>query len=55
MCQVRSHDIFHDHHVGFVEGCLVVATVVETQADVDVVEADLFVEVEVEDVESDGK
>lgn len=53
--QVGFHDALHDHEVDFVEGSLVVAAVVEGQADVDVVEADLFVQVQAEDVEVDGE
>ena len=53
--QIWFHDAVHDHQVGLVEGSLVVAAVVERQADVDVVQTYLFVQVQVEDVEVYGQ
>ena len=55
MREVGFHYALHYHQVGLVEGSFIVAAVVETQADVDVVETDLLVEVEVEDIEMDAQ
>ena len=46
MGDVGSHFIIQNHEFGLIEGSLVVAAVVESQTYVDIVETELFIEVE---------
>ena len=55
MRNVGSHYILHNHEVGLIEGSLVVTAVVESQTYVDVVKTDLFIEVQVENIEVDAQ
>lgn len=49
--EIWFHDAVHYHQIGLIERSFIVATVVERQADVDVVQTYLLVEVQVENVE----
>ena len=51
MGKIGFDDAFHDHEVGFVEGSFGVAAVVESQADMNIVETDFLIKVEIEDIE----
>ena len=55
MGKIGFDDVFHDHEVGFVEGSFSVAAVVESEANVNIVETDFLIKVEIEDIEGDGQ